>query len=150
LGDWIELLARRDGVDLRGWRITDNDTKVATDEGSLILADHPALASVPRGTIIRIIATQTAANDRQFPRDDLGAWDRLIVLYAGNGLLDVKTDPWFRLSDNDNLVLLAPGPTPAFSDDRGIDFAGGGAVTPASFGVLVDGVTGSSCSLQTQ
>jgi hypothetical protein len=149
-GDWFELLTRRDGVDLQGWRITDNDTKVATDEGSLILADHPALADVPRGTTIRIIATQTAANDRQFPEDDLDAWDRRIVLYVGNGHLDVETDPWFRLGGNDNLVLLAPGPTSAFDDDRGIDFAGGGAVTPASFGVLADGVTRSSCSFQTQ
>ena len=30
----------------------------------------------------------------------------------------------------------------------GIDFAGGGAVTPASFGVLSDGVTKASCRLQ--
>ena len=34
------------GVDLRGWRITDNDSKIALDEGSLIFADHPALARV--------------------------------------------------------------------------------------------------------
>jgi hypothetical protein len=38
-------------------------------------------------------------------------------------------------------VLLAPGPTSAFDDDRGIAFvAAGAAVTPASFGVLADGV----------
>ncbi|MBN1582690.1 MAG: CotH kinase family protein [Anaerolineae bacterium] len=149
-GDWFELLTRRGGLDLRGWRITDNDTKVATDEGSLILADHPALADVPGGTIIRIIATQTAANDLYFSKDDLNTWDRLIVLYVGNGHLDVETDPQFHLSDNDNLVLLAPGPTSAFNDDLGIDFAGSGVVTPASFGVLADGVTQSSCSVQTE
>ena len=44
-------------------------------------------------------------------------------------------------SHPDNLVLLAPGPTPAFGDDVGIAFvAGGNAVTPASFGVLSDSV----------
>ena len=47
------------------------------------------------------------------------------------------------LGSGDNLVLLAPGPTAAFDDDRGIDFvATGTAVTPASFGVLADGVIG--------
>jgi hypothetical protein len=149
-GDWFEVFTLREGMDLRGWRITDNDTKVATDEGSLILADHRSLADVPRGTTIRIIVTETAANDQRFPRDDLNAWDRLIILYVGNGHLDVGTDPGFNLGDDDNLVLLEPGPTSAFNDDRGIAFAGNGAVTPASFGVLADGVARSSCSLQAQ
>ena len=39
---WFELrVTRPGGVDLRGWRITDNDTKSATDEGSLIFAARP-------------------------------------------------------------------------------------------------------------
>ena len=45
---------RRGGVDMRGWRITDNDTKTATDEGSLIFADDAAFARVPWGTEIVI------------------------------------------------------------------------------------------------
>ena len=49
--------------------------------------------------------------------------------------LDAGTDPGFNLGPTDNLVLLAPGPTPAFGDDVGIAFvANGTAVTPASFG----------------
>ena len=63
-----------------------------------------------------------------------------MVLYVGNGNLDVVTDPWFSLGPVDNLVLLAPGPTEAFFDDQGIDMIGSTAVTPASFGVLADGV----------
>ena len=132
------------------WWTVDNFYQAAYGLGLLsgTFVDHPALADVPRGTTLRIIATQSAANDRQFPEDDLNAWERLIVLYVGNGHLDVEIDPWFRLGDDDNLVLLAPGPTPALDDDLGIDFAGGGAVTPASFGVLSDGVTRSSCRFQ--
>ena len=143
-GDWIELqVTRRGGVDLRGWRVTDNDNKTATDEGSLIFPDHPAFASVPRGTFILIIATKTANNDARYPQDDLKVWDRRLVLYAGNGHLDIDSDPWFNLGARDNLALLAPGPTESWADDQGIAFLSTSpAVTPASFGVLVDGLTG--------
>ncbi|MBN1888629.1 MAG: CotH kinase family protein [Thermoflexales bacterium] len=149
-GDWFELEVKRPGgVDLRGWRVTDNDTKTATDEGSLIFAWQPAFARVPQGTLVRVIATETSANDVRFARDDLDGWDGRLVVYVANGNLDGETDPWFELGANDNLVLLAPGATSAFEDDRGIAFAGLGgwpggegdtAVTPASFGVLSDGV----------
>jgi hypothetical protein len=143
LGDWVELRVRRgEGADLRGWRVTDNDAKTATDEGSLIFAASPAFARVPRGTTIRIIATRSAANDALYGRDDLDAWDGAMVLYVGNGNLDASTDPWFDLGSRDNLALLAPGPTQAFADDQGVDLIGNAAVTPASFGVLADGVVG--------
>jgi hypothetical protein len=137
--DQFELLLMCPGsVDLRGWRVTDNDTKTATDEGSLIFADHPALAHVPSGTRIQIIASHAVAD---LPVDDVSTWDRQMVLHTGNGHLDTEIDPGFNLGPKDNLVLLAPGPTQAFDDDQGIDFvAQGTAVTPASFGVLTDGV----------
>jgi hypothetical protein len=122
--------------------VTDNDTKTATDEGSLIFGEHPAFARVPRGTTIRIVVTQTVAQaGASLPEDDLSTWDRHMVLHAGNGHLDAEIDPGFNLGPDDNLVLLAPGPTEAFGDDQGIAFvAEGSGVTPASFGVLVDGV----------
>jgi hypothetical protein len=139
-GDWFELrIARRGGADIRGWRVTDNDTLTASDEGSLVLSGHPALARLPRGTTVRIIATQTDLNDQRFSQDDLDAWDGLLVLYVGNGNVDVRTDPGFNLSPVDSLVLLAPGPTEAFDDDQGIDLLiGSDAVSPASFGILAD------------
>ncbi len=136
MGEWFELrVTRLGGVDLRGWRITDNDFKTATDEGSLIFSNDPAFARVPRGTIIRVVVSE---GDFQ---DDLNSWDRRMVLRADSPALDARTDPGFNLGPTDNLVLLAPGPTPAFADDVGIAFvANGTAVTPASFGVLADGV----------
>ena len=146
-GNWFELQVMRAGaVDLRGWRITDNDTKTATDEGSLIFPYDDAFSYVPHGTVILVVATQTSANDMLFPQDDLSTWDRRMVLYIGNDHLDANTDPWFNLAPNDNLALLAPGPTSAFHDDQGIAFTSIGdynrrTVTPASFGILADGVT---------
>ncbi len=142
-GDWIELLVQRDGVDLRGWRLTDNNTKIGTAEGSLIFPPLDALAAVPRNTIIVILATETERNAHYFPSDDLDLRDRRLLFYAGNGALDVTTDPGFGLgTGDDNLALLAPGPASAFDDDFGIDFvAEGYAVTPYTFGILVDGVT---------
>ena len=141
-GDWFELLITRDKLDMRGWRVTDNDAKTATDEGSLIFPCTPAFAAVPRGTVILIIATENESNVANFPRDDLDASDGRMILYVGNGTLDAATDPGLGLSrSNDNLVLLAPGPADSFADDVGIDFvAEGSTVTPASFGVLTDGV----------
>jgi len=127
------------GVDLRRWRITDNDSKTATNEGSLIFAADPALAHVPFGTTIQVIISPPGSPSP--PQDDLSAWDRRMTMHTGNRLLDTSTDPGFKLGERDNLVLLAPGPTGAFGDDRGIAFiAGSPAVTPVSFGVLVDGV----------
>jgi hypothetical protein len=64
-----------------------------------------------------------------------------MTLHTDNGNLDTEVDPGFNLRSNDNLALLAPGPTSAFDDDQGIAFISGStAVTPASFGVLADGV----------
>jgi len=142
-GDWIELLVQHDSVDLRGWRLTDNDTKTGTAEGSIILPHSDALAAVPRHTVILILATESESNAHYFPADDANPRNRKLLFYVGNGTLDVTTDPGFDLSpDNDNLALLAPGPTSAFADDIGIDFVGEGyAVTPFSFGILADGVT---------
>ncbi|MBP8864128.1 MAG: CotH kinase family protein [Anaerolineae bacterium] len=142
-GDWVELLVRRPAtVDLRGWRLTDNDTKTGTEEGSLIFPQLTALAAVPRGTVILIVATENASNDAYFPADDLDPADGRLLFYVGNGTLDVTTDPGFGMgTQNEALTLLAPGPSADFGDDIGVDFvAEGAAVTPYSFGVLQDGV----------
>ncbi len=139
-GDWIDLRVVRGGIDLRGWRLTDNDTVAARDEGSLILPQIPALASVRRGTIVRIVSTRAAANDRRFPQDDLNALDGRLVLYVGNGALDARTDPGFHLTSGDNVALLTPGLSPAFTDDVGIDLVSDGVTTAASLGILEDGV----------
>ncbi len=116
---------------MRGWRLTDNDTKNGRDEGSLILPNHPALANVPSGTRILIIATESSENGRQFPNDQFtgNQW----LLYAGNGNLDTTTDPHFNLSKNDNLVLLA--------DNIGIAFYSNASITPHTFGILSDGIS---------
>ena len=138
--DWFELrVMRSGGVDLRGWRVTDNDHKTTADEGSLVF-DDPAFARVPRGTVIRVVVRRE--NGGSLPQDDLDTWDGQMTLYTGNGALDASIDPGFNLGERDNLVLLSPGPTEAFDDDQGIAFvANSPAVTPATFGVLADGVT---------
>jgi hypothetical protein len=102
-----------------------------------------ALAAVPRDTLILIIATETASNAAYFSQDDLDVGDGRLIFYVGNGTLDTLTDPGFGVSPtNDNVVILAPGPSAGFDDDVGIDFvAEGQDVTPYVFGVLADGVT---------
>jgi len=36
--------------------------------------------------------------DNHLPQDDLSAWDRRMILYAGNGNLDTCVDPGFDLA----------------------------------------------------
>ncbi len=119
-GDWFELQVRRPGgVDLRGWRITDNDSIISTDEGSLVLSDDPLLTGLPMGSAIRIITTISNKNDALFPED---RWqDDVLILYAGNGRINTTADPWFNLGPKDNLLLLAPGSGEEFADDIPID-----------------------------
>jgi hypothetical protein len=120
-GDWV-LLEMVETVDLRGWRLTDNDSLQASDEGSLFLPDHPALARVPAASTLLLVTERQAANRGRFAEDDLDGRDGRLVLVAGNGLLDDRSDPWFNLHEQDNLALLAPGPTAAWDDDRLIAF----------------------------
>ncbi len=134
-GDWFDLqIQRSGGVDLRGWRVSDNDSIYATDEGSLIFIDDPLLADLASGTILRVIATETAHNSEQFPDD--GRQNGVLLLYVGNGRIDHETDPWFNLGPRDNLVLLAPRITGEFADDIPIDlWSNNQVVSPATFGL---------------
>ena len=109
-GDWFDLRVHKEGgLDLGGWRVTDNDTIETNDEGSIIFKHDPLLEELPAGTLVRVIATETRQNADRFPED--GWQDGVLVLYAGNGRLDTQSDPWFNLGPRDNLLLLAPGPS---------------------------------------
>jgi hypothetical protein len=68
-----------------------------------------------------LVASQTGVNDQLFPVDDTSSLDGQLILYAGNENLDANSDSWFSLGANDNLVLLAPGDSTRFDDDRAID-----------------------------
>jgi hypothetical protein len=136
--DWFELLVVKNGVDLRGWRVTSNPTIATTgavDSGSIILPNLPVLSNVPAGTIILIVSSSNATNDASFPTDDLDLTDQRLILYVGNGNLDAATDPNFGIGTGDDpLILLTPGASASFADDIGIDFiAEGTRVTPSSF-----------------
>lgn len=134
-GDWFELQVNRDGgINFGGWRITDNDSLGADDEGSLIFLEDPLIADLPKGTIVRVIATQSVNNSLRFPED--GWQDGMLLLYAGNGRIDSTSDPWFNLGRSDNLVILAPGNTSERADDVPVGFWSNNLeVTPSSFGL---------------
>lgn len=140
LNDWFELLVVRHGTDMRGWRVTNNGTKserstIDNGSGSLIFPNIPALANLPAGTIILVVASTNATNAATFPQDDLDPSDGRLIFYRGNGNLNDTTDVGFGMgTSNEALNLLAPGPTDSFDDDIGIDFiAEGSTVTPLSF-----------------
>ncbi|MCA9976722.1 MAG: CotH kinase family protein, partial [Anaerolineales bacterium] len=123
VGDWVELeVQRRGGVDLRGWRLTDGDTKTAVDEGSLVFAPHEALADVARGTRILVVVTENAENGRLFPQDDWSAANGEMVFYVGNGWVGGASAFQFHLGAQEAIALLGPGASPDFADDMGIAF----------------------------
>lgn len=143
VGDWLELLVVKNNLDIRGWRVTDNNTKTGTNEGSLIFPNTSNFASLPMGTYILIVAEQNATNDANFIPEDTDPSDKKMILYVGGSTLDVSTDPGFNIGvTDDDLVILDGSGTPTdFTDDVGIDFvAEGTSVTPASFGIDGDGV----------
>ncbi len=115
----IELLVtRRGGLDLRGWLLTDNDTKSSNDEGIFTFPNDPALNELPAGTRLTLLTRNTSP-----PLNALSTTDH--HLQATN----------LHLASNDNLALLTP-------DGRGIDFVSWGlSVTPYTFGILQDGIT---------
>jgi hypothetical protein len=130
-GDWFELRVNQDGLDLGGWRVTDNDMITANDEGSILFKQDPMLENLRAGTMIRVIATETRQNSEQFAKDEKR--DGVLVLYAGNGRLDTQSDPWFNLGPRDNLLLLAPGPADTWIP---IDlWSENDAVQPTTFGL---------------
>jgi hypothetical protein len=103
----------------------------------LIFLKDPLFENLPRGTIIRVIATETMANAQNFPED--GWQDGILLLYTGNGRFDTTSDPWFNLGRRDNLVILAPGTSEETADDVPIDFwSNNSAVTSSSFGLPPD------------
>ncbi len=122
LGDWIELeVARPSGVDLRGWRLTDNDDLITDDEGSLLFGQQQALVGIPPGTGILIVASETGLNNLRLPEDDLQLRDGRLVFYAGNDHVQLGPDRWFNLMDGETIMLLAPGATDSPTDDEVID-----------------------------
>jgi hypothetical protein len=137
---WFELqVTRQDGVDLRGWCITDNDTLTSTDEGSLCFPHHPALTHVPSGTQIRV---DFSTDEVQVP-DDLTTWDHKMTFYVKNDFLDTQTDPGFWMGEHDNLMLLASDTPSESMYDHVVDFViiGGLAPSRLSSEILQSGIT---------
>ena len=115
----VELLvARRGGLDIRGWLLTDNDAKSSNDEGIFTFPNDPALAGLSAGTRLTLSTRNTPPS--------------LNALSTTGPHLQATN---LHLAPNDNLALLTP-------DGRGIDFVSWGlSVTPYAFGVLQDGIT---------
>ncbi len=59
-GNWFELVVGADNLDIRGWTLawTERDTGGYT--GTITLSQNPALASLPKGTIVTVIENLTA------------------------------------------------------------------------------------------
>ena len=128
--DFFELLVLRDGLDLRGLRVSDNElVKGALNDGEsvFVFGNEPYLAKVPRGTVIAVwtaaagVTTDTVVNP--------AARDWKMVLAPGTGVqmtadhLGSKTNPGLS-NDGDALYLYLPGPdgTSAGTDNIYLDF----------------------------
>ena len=128
--DFFELLVLKDGVDLRGLRVTDNELikgVLNNGESVFVFGDDPFLAAVPRGTLIAVwtstagVTTDTVVNP--------AANDWKMVLAPGTGVA-VSVDGLggatnVGLSNNgDSIYVYLPGPngTSAGNDNVYLDF----------------------------
>jgi predicted extracellular nuclease len=148
--DFFELLVMRDGVDLRGLRVTDNEL-LATGGGALnnnesvfVFGDDAYLSDVPKGTLIAVwtIATGVAIDTVVNPA--VGDWKMVLApgigVASGTDGLGGSTNAGFA-NGGDALYAYLPGPdgNSGGTDNIYLDFISyeddGGAVAPAG---LVD------------
>jgi hypothetical protein len=127
--DYFELLVIKDGLDLRGLRITNNElrsNRLNNGEAVYVLDAAPYLENVPKGTTLGVwtspsgVATDTTVNPQ--------AGDWKLVLSPGTGITtstdglggSVRTG----LKTEDQLYLYLPGPdgTSAGTDNVYLDF----------------------------
>jgi hypothetical protein len=127
--DYFELLVIKDGLDLRGLRITNNElrsSRLNNGEAVYVLDSSAFLENVPKGTTIAVwtsasgITTDTTVNPRT------GDWK--LVLAPGTGVSatvdglggSVRTG----LKTEDQLYVYLPGPdgTSAGTDNVYLDF----------------------------
>lgn len=128
--DFFELLVLRDGADLRGLRVTDNELikgVLNNGESVFVFGDDAFLSAVPRGTIIAVWTSTAGVTTDTSVAPASGDWK--LVLAPGTGVtvsvdgLGGTTNP--GLSNNgDSIYLYLPGPdgTSAGTDNVYLDF----------------------------
>lgn len=143
--DFFELLVLREGVDLRGLRVTDNELVkgvLNNGEAVFVFGDDAFLSAVPRGTIIAVwTATAGVTPDTTV---DPAANDWKMVLAPGTGVavsadgLGGSTNAGFS-NNGDSIYVYLPGPdkTSAGTDNIYLDFVSwekdDDAAAPAGF-----------------
>jgi hypothetical protein len=128
--DFFELLVLREGVDLRGLRVTDNELiKGAFNNGEsvFVFGDDAFLSAVPRGTLIAVWTSNAGVTpDTSL---DPAAGDFKLVLAPGTGVA-VSIDGLggatnVGLSNNGDSIyvyLAGPNGTSAGNDNVYLDF----------------------------
>lgn len=89
-GNWFELVVVRDRLDLRGWRLQWAEAEDGTS-GEIVIADHPALADLPAGTIVTVVEKGTSN----------GGLDTLLDGEAAPGIR------WINLRSGDPAVVAS-------------------------------------------
>ena len=86
--DFFELLVLRDGVDLRGLRVSDNELTAAgtlnNNESVFVFGNDAYLADVPRGTLIAVWTIATGVTTDTVVNPAVGDWK--MVLAPGTGV----------------------------------------------------------------
>jgi hypothetical protein len=127
--DYFELLVIKDGVDLRGLRVTNNEmrsNRLNNGETVYVFDTSPYLESVPKGTTIGVWTSSNGVTTDTIVNPQAGDWK--LVLSPGVGVTtstdglggSVRTG----LKTEDQLYLYLPGPdgTSAGTDNVYLDF----------------------------
>lgn len=129
--DFFELLVLRDGVDLRGLRVTDNELvkggSLNNGESVFVFGSDAFLAAVPRGTLIAVWTSAAGVTTDTVVNPAVRDWK--MVLAPGTGVaigvdrLGGATNPGLS-NGGDALYVYLPGAdgTSAGTDNLYLDF----------------------------
>lgn len=127
--DYFELLVIKDGLDLRGLRVTNNElrsNRLNNGEAVYVFDASPYLENVPKGTTIGVWTSSTGVTTDTTVNPKAGDWK--LVLASGSGV-STSTDGLggsvrVGFKTEDQLYVYLPGPdgTSAGTDNVFLDF----------------------------
>jgi predicted extracellular nuclease len=136
--DFFELLVLKDGLDLRGLRVSDNELTggaLNNNESVFVFGNDAFLSNVPSGTLIAVYTLATGVATDTVVNPVLGDWT--MVLAPGTGVTASVDGLGGSLNTGlaqggDALYLYLPGPdgTSAGTDNVYLDFVSWGSQSP--------------------
>ncbi|MFM1831375.1 MAG: hypothetical protein RLZZ558_1715 [Planctomycetota bacterium] len=107
-GHWLELVVGADNLDIRGWTLAWSEQVEGGNAGTITLADNPALAALPAGTIVTVIRNNAAQGGRDTDLElNAATGDNWINLWSGDASVIASTTSSARRSGFGSFITSA-------------------------------------------